>query len=139
MDIKTLEQLDAHGLEQWRPVMKSAFPLSAAEIATVCAALRVAPLSARDAYAQDSVLAELTQPPRGVRAVSVQKKRERYSVGGCLAELTELTADGRATRTVAVESEDPARVWAAVQGMGLERFENCCYPKGLKRLLGLAA
>jgi exopolyphosphatase/guanosine-5'-triphosphate,3'-diphosphate pyrophosphatase len=51
--------------------------------------------------------------------------------------VTELAADGRTTRTVAIESEDPARVWAAVREMGLERFENLSYPRGLKRLLGL--
>jgi exopolyphosphatase/guanosine-5'-triphosphate,3'-diphosphate pyrophosphatase len=53
--------------------------------------------------------------------------------------MTEVAADGRATRTVAIEGEDPARVWAAVREMGMERFENCSYPRGLKRLLGLPA
>src|SRR5262249_17790517 len=33
MDVKTLEQLDADGLEQWRPVMKDTFSLPAAEVA----------------------------------------------------------------------------------------------------------
>jgi exopolyphosphatase/guanosine-5'-triphosphate,3'-diphosphate pyrophosphatase len=139
MDIKTLEQVDARGLEQWRPVMKAGFPLPVAEVAKVCAALQVAPLPLRDAYALEPMQAELTHPSRGVRAVPIHKKRQRYDVGGCLAEMTELTADGRATRTVALESEDPAGVWAAVRQMGLERFENLSYPRGLKRLLGLAA
>ena len=100
------------------------------------AALHVAPLPLRDAYTLDAMQAELTHPSRGVRAVAIHKKRQRYTVGGCLAEITELTADGQATRTVAIELEDPARVWAAVQEMGLERFENLSYPRGLKRLLG---
>jgi len=38
-----------------------------------------------------------------------------------------------------IESEDPARVWAAVRQMGLARFENLSYPRGLKRLLALPA
>ena len=139
MDIKTLEQVDAHGLEQWRPVMKAAFPLPAAAVAMVCAALHVAPLPPRDAYALEPLQAELTQPSRGVRAVHVHKRRQRYTVGGCSAEMTELAADGRATRTVAIESEDPAGVQAAVREMGLERFENLSYPRGLKRLLGFPA
>jgi exopolyphosphatase/guanosine-5'-triphosphate,3'-diphosphate pyrophosphatase len=139
MDIKTLEQVDAHGLEQWRPVMKAAFPLPAAEVAMVCVALHVAPLPPRDAYALEAMQAELAQPSRGVRAVPIHKQRQRYTVGGCSAEMTELVADGRAMRTVAIEFEDPARVWAAVREMGLERFENLSYPRGLKRLLGLLA
>jgi hypothetical protein len=38
-----------------------------------------------------------------------------------------------------MELEDPARVLAAVREMGLDRFENISYPRGLKRLLGLSA
>ena len=139
MDIKALEQVDAHRLEQWRPVLKAAFPLPAAEVATVCAALHVAPLPLQDAYALEPLQAALTHPSRDVRAVPIHKKRQRYTVGGCLAEMTELLVDGRATRTVAVEAEDPAGVWAAVRELGLERFENLSYPRGVKRLLGLPA
>ena len=139
MDIKTLEQVNAAGLEQWRPVMKSGFPLPAAEVAKVCGALHVAPLSPREVYTLEQVQAELTHPSRGVRAVRVHKKRQRYTVGECLAEMTELTADGQAIRTVAIEFEDPARVHAAVQEMGLGQFENLSYPRALKRLLGLPA
>src|SRR5262245_60760848 len=70
MDIKTLEHVDGHGLEQWRPIMKAAFPLPAAEIAKVCDMLHVAPLPPRDAYALEPMQAELTHPSRGVRAVA---------------------------------------------------------------------
>jgi exopolyphosphatase/guanosine-5'-triphosphate,3'-diphosphate pyrophosphatase len=136
MDIKSLEQVDARGLEQWRPVMKAAFPLPAADVESVCAALHVAALPPRDAYPLEELQAGLTHPSRGVRVVAIHKKRQRYSVGGCPAERTELVADGRATRTLAIESEDPARVWAAVREMGLEGYENLSYPRGLKRLLG---
>ena len=66
-------------------------------------------------------------------------QRQRYTIGGCLAERTELVADERPTLTVALEFEDPAAVWAAVREMGLERFENLSYPRGLKRLLGFPA
>jgi exopolyphosphatase/guanosine-5'-triphosphate,3'-diphosphate pyrophosphatase len=139
MDIKTLEQADARGLEQWRPVMKVAFPLPAEAIARVCSALQVAPVPPRDTYTLEAMQAELTHPFRGVRAVPIHKRRQRYMVGGCVAELTELTAHGRATRTVAIESEDPARVWDAVEAMHLQRYENVSYPRGLKRLLQVPA
>jgi len=137
VDIKTLEQIDGHGLEQWRPIMKATFPLPAAEVTRVCDTLQVPPLPLQDTYALEPMQAELTHPSRGVRALSMHKKRRRYTVGGCLAEMTEVAADGRAARTVAIEGEDPARVWAAVREMSLERFENLSYPRGLKRLLGL--
>ena len=139
MDVKALERVDADGLEQWKPVMKGTFPLPAAEVAKVCAALRVPPLSPRDAYTLEQLQTELTDPSRRVRAVQVHKKRQRYTIGECLAEMTEVVADGRATRTVAIEFADPARVRAAVREMGLGRFENVSYPRGLKHLLASSA
>jgi exopolyphosphatase/guanosine-5'-triphosphate,3'-diphosphate pyrophosphatase len=139
MDIKILEQVNADGLEQWRPVLKAEFPLPDAAAAQLCAVLHVAPLSVRAAYTLEQVQVELTHPSRGVRAVHVRKKRRHYTVGGCLAEMTEVIADGHATRTIAIESEDPARVQAAVREMGLERFENISYPRALKGLLGWPA
>jgi exopolyphosphatase/guanosine-5'-triphosphate,3'-diphosphate pyrophosphatase len=139
MDMKTLEDVNADGLERWRPVMKGQFPLPAADVAKVCAALHVAPLAPREAYTLEALQAELTHASRGVRVVHVHKKRQHYTIGGCLAEVSEVIAEGHASRTVAVESEDPARVRAAVREMGLEQFENLSYPRGLKRLLGLPA
>jgi exopolyphosphatase/guanosine-5'-triphosphate,3'-diphosphate pyrophosphatase len=139
MDIKTLEQVDANRLEQWRPVLKAGFPLSAAAVAKVCEALRVAPLPPREAYTLEQLQAELTHPSRGVRAVPLHKRRQRYTVGGCLAEMTDVIADGHPTRTVAIESEDAASVQAAVREMGLGQYENLSYPRGLKRLLGSSA
>ena len=139
MDVKRLERTDAQGLEQWRPVMKGTFPLPAAEVEQVFAALGVAPPPlARAAYALEQVLVELLEPEPGLRAVGVHKKRTRYTIGGCIAELTEVVVDGKAVRTVAVESEDPARVLAAVRALGLEGIENVSYPRGLKRLVGMA-
>jgi exopolyphosphatase/guanosine-5'-triphosphate,3'-diphosphate pyrophosphatase len=138
MDVKILEQVNSDGLEQWRPVMKGEFPLAAAAVDQVCAALRVAPLSGGAAYTLEQLQAALTSPPRNVRVVRVHKRRQRYTVGGCPAEMTDVVADGRPTRTVAIECEDPARVRAAVREMGLDRFENVSYPRGLKRLLGMS-
>ena len=136
MDIKMLEQVNADGLEQWRPVMKGTFPLPAAEVARVCAALGVVPVTGLGAYTLAQLQAELTQPTRRVRVVQVHKRRAHYVIGGCSAEMTAVAADGTSTRTVAIEHEDPARVLAAVREMGLDRFENISYPRGLKRLLG---
>ena len=139
MDIKALERVDADGLEQWRPVLKAGFPLSAADAAKVCDALRVAPLGDRAAWTLDELRAALADPARGVRAVELHKKRQRYTVGRCLAEVTDVVADGHAIRTVAIEFEDAAAVLAAVRDMGLGQLENTSYPRGLKRLLGMPA
>ena len=138
MDIKTLEQVDPDGLEQWRPVMKGAFPLPAAEVKKVLDALDVAaPALARTEYTLDQFVTELGEPSGRLRSVKVHKKRARYKINGCMSEVTEVVVEGKNTRTVAIESEDAARVMATVREFGLGGLQNVSYPRGLKQLVGM--
>jgi exopolyphosphatase/guanosine-5'-triphosphate,3'-diphosphate pyrophosphatase len=138
MDVKVLEHVDEAGLEQWRPAMKATFPLPRAEAEKVCAALRVgAPPSDVDAYTLDEFLALLASPERGVRAVAVHKRRLHYTLGGCMTELTEVVAEGRQVRTLALESEDAQRVVETVRELGLDDRVNTSYPRWLKTAAGM--
>lgn len=62
MDIKALRKVDADGLEQWMPVMKAGFPLPAAEVARVFAALRLDPPPVTRARYRS--MSSLTSSPR---------------------------------------------------------------------------
>jgi exopolyphosphatase/guanosine-5'-triphosphate,3'-diphosphate pyrophosphatase len=136
MDIKVLKEVNTDGLEQWTPVMKAGFPLPAADVARVFEALRLpTPPLARDAYTLDQFVDELAEPGGVIRAVNVHKRRARYTVGGCMAELSDVVANGRSTRTIAVESEDPVAVIAAVRDLGLGGFVNTSYTRGLAALI----
>ena len=136
MDIKVLREVDRNGLEQWTPVMKAGFPLPASEVAKVFEALRLVPPALRRAnYSLEEFINELAVPGGRIRAISVHKRRTRYSVGGCMAELSEVVADGKPTRTVAVESEDAAAVVAAVRSLGMGGYLNTSYPRGLAALI----
>ena len=136
MDIKVLREVNRDGLEQWTPVMKAGFPLPASEVAKVFAALRLdLPPLRRASYELAQFIDELAIPSGRIRAISVQKRRTRYTVGGCMAELSEVVADGKPTRTIAVESEDAAAVIAAVRSLGLAGYVNTSYPRGLAALV----
>ncbi len=113
------------------------FPLPAAEAAKVFEALRLpAPAPLRASYTPRPVHRPVRRAGRrDVRAVQVHKRRTRYTVGGCMAELSEVVANGKATRTMAVESEDAAAVIAAVRELGLGGYTNTSYPRGLAALL----
>ncbi len=118
--------------------MKVAFPLPAAEATKVFAALRVGPPPlARAEYTPEQFVTELSEPGGRLRVVNVHKKRTRYSIDGCMSEMSEVVADGRRTRTVAIESEDPACVIATVCKLGLDQYANVNYPRGLKQLVGM--
>jgi exopolyphosphatase/guanosine-5'-triphosphate,3'-diphosphate pyrophosphatase len=56
-----------------------------------------------------------------------------------MAELSELRTEAGAIRTIAVESEDPDRVSAAVRELGLASRRVTCVARGLKALSGLGA
>ena len=138
MDIKILQQVNADKLEQWMPVMKGAFPLPAGEVKKVFEAFKIAlPTLSRAEYTLEQFIDELAKPGDRLRVVNVHKKRARYTVDGCMAEMTDVVADGKSTRTVALELEDPAHVIASVRKVGLGGFQNISYPRGLKQLLGM--
>ena len=138
LDVKQLLAVADDGLERWVPVLKAPFPHAAPDVAATLDALGLPGVELlRPAYTLDELLAEVVAPRAGLRAVEVRKRRVHYMVGGCRAELSELrTAEG-STKTVAVESEDPELVRAAVRQLGLQGRPVACMARGLKALVGL--
>jgi exopolyphosphatase / guanosine-5'-triphosphate,3'-diphosphate pyrophosphatase len=136
MDIKVLQEVNADGLEQWTPVMKAGFPLPAAEAVKVLESLHLpAPRTSRATFTLDEFLEQFAVPGGAIRAVNVHKRRTRYTIGGCMAELSDIVANGKPTRTLAVESEDADAVIRAVRELGLSGYMNTSYPRGLAALL----
>ncbi len=136
MDIKALIEVDASGLEQWRPVMKTAFPLPADDVAAAFRALDLdPPAMARESYTYDEFIAELAAPG-GLRPVAVHKRRVRHVINGCTSEVTDVTADGIPARSLAIESEDEQAVIDAVGSVGLGDYVNTSYQRGLEAILG---
>jgi exopolyphosphatase / guanosine-5'-triphosphate,3'-diphosphate pyrophosphatase len=137
MDVKHLEHVNDEGLEQWRPVTKAAFPLPAAEVGSLLATLGASASSVpRPAYTLGELVDELVRPSHDLVAVQVHKRRARYTLGGCMAELTAVRTAFGVTRTIAVESEDASRVISTVRELGLDSRPNVNFPRGLKALLG---
>jgi exopolyphosphatase/guanosine-5'-triphosphate,3'-diphosphate pyrophosphatase len=139
LDIKQLERVNEDGLEQWLPVLKEQFPLAADAMVRLREALGVAPLPIHgEADSFDALVANLESASTQIRGVWVSKVRTRYLVHGCVAELTDVIANGKKVRTTAIEDEDPHKVITAVRAMGLDGHSNINYPRGLKQLIGLA-
>jgi exopolyphosphatase / guanosine-5'-triphosphate,3'-diphosphate pyrophosphatase len=139
LDVKQLEHVNEDGLEQWRPVLKAAFPVPAAEVASTLATRATVPELARDEYTLDQLIDEVVEPSKELVAARVQKTRRHYTLNGCMAELTDVRTDRGATRTIAVEAEDPTLVSETVRQLGLSSRPNVSFPRGLKTLLGLGA
>jgi exopolyphosphatase / guanosine-5'-triphosphate,3'-diphosphate pyrophosphatase len=140
LDVKRLEQVSDDGLERWRPVAKSEFPIAATDVASLLSALGVAaPPLGRDAYELDELVDEVVSQSADLLFVPVRKRRAHYAVGGCTVELTEVRTGALTTRTIAVEDEDPALVRAGLRELRLESQPNVSFPRGLEALVGFGA
>jgi exopolyphosphatase/guanosine-5'-triphosphate,3'-diphosphate pyrophosphatase len=138
LEVKCLEERDESGLELWRPVLSAVFPMPAALVGEALQLLHV-PVSSSVPDAADPAAfldACLALGPR-LRAVRVHKSRTLYRLGACRAEITDVSAAGRALRTLAVESENPQAVIAELNAMGLAGRPNQNYPATLKALIGM--
>lgn len=136
VDVKELVQVNAAGLEQWRPTLKASLPLSAEDAGRLVDALGVAPPLDRRSYGPDE-LGELLRAAEGVDAVRVHKKRRHFEGEGCLVELTTVRVGDAVADTIAVESEDQARVATLVERLGFALQPNVSMPRGLAQLAGL--
>jgi exopolyphosphatase/guanosine-5'-triphosphate,3'-diphosphate pyrophosphatase len=140
MDVKQLQSVNDDGLEQWKPVLKASFPLSDADLRVVLDALGVAVATpAAAAGSLEELVERLADSSADLTAVMVHKRREHYTIGGAMAEVSAMRTDAGSTRTIAVESEDPGRVIAAVGELGLTSRHNVNVARGLKALIGFGA
>lgn len=138
MDIKVLRAI-VDGCEQWFPWTKAEFPLAAALIEVWFPRLGVSGLvPARRTYDFDQFINELVRAEWALRAVAVDKVRNRFGVDGCLADLAHVVAEGRELQTLAIESIDLDALVALRRRLGLEGLANVNYPAALKDALGLA-
>jgi hypothetical protein len=140
LDIKLLVSVDVSGLEQWRPLLKSVFPLDESAIDALWRAWGIPePVVQRRTCTRAELVDEIVAPEAALRAVGIEKRRTRMKVEDCAGEYAALTIGGEEWETVAFEDVDPFRVWKAVRAVGLENAENTSYPAALKKILGLSA
>jgi exopolyphosphatase/guanosine-5'-triphosphate,3'-diphosphate pyrophosphatase len=136
VDVKVKRDVNADGLEQWTPIIKAAFPLSKYEASKVLQAMDVSPTNELlNGCTLEVLLKRLAAPDSSSRLIKVHKRRTRYTVDGCMAELSEIVTENKSTRTIAVESVDAAAVAHVVAELGLSGYTNTNYPKGLKALI----
>jgi len=140
IDVKHRERVDADGLELWKPVMKSAIPISAADAVSVLNALE-APVGApgRAEYTLAEFERDLIDPNPDLHILRVHKQRVHYTIDDCMVERTQLTTEHNETRTIAIESPDPALVVATRGRLGLDGRRNVNVAQGLKSLIGFGA
>ena len=138
MDIKTYVQT-VEGLEQWNPLMKGEFPISAQTLQTeVFPAFLVTtlPVLTKETYTLEEFLRLIEDHP-DLQAVRVEKIRYGYMVNDTICETGEVYINGAMVKTINSESVELADIKETMQDVGLEGVENINYLQAIKRVIGM--
>ncbi|MDY4033047.1 MAG: hypothetical protein SOY64_08355 [Pyramidobacter sp.] len=138
IDVKSLQKVNADGLEQWLPVLKTGFPIVADELPALAKILRVElPELERTEYTHDQFIEELVVPHKDLELVQVKKNRDIYKIDGATAEIAAAEFNGVAWRTMCVEHEDPVLIMKVVEKLGMKGVENMNYIQAMKKSAGI--
>jgi exopolyphosphatase/guanosine-5'-triphosphate,3'-diphosphate pyrophosphatase len=138
LEVKTLQQVDARGLELWQPTLSSTFPLAAAPLEAVYRAWAITPPPAgHAAWTLATFLDDVLQKDHSLTLINVTKSRRNTVVDDCLVEIADATFDGMPARSIAVEHSDGDCVWRVVNALGLAGRENMSYVKALQRFIAM--
>ena len=137
MDIKTFV-CSVNGLEQWNPLMKGEFPLSA-EVLTkeVFPAFMVefSPLQ-KEEYSYEEFMDMVEKHP-DLQAVRVYKQRFGYMVNNTICETGVVLINGAKLMTINSESTEVDDILKTIKDVGLEGAENINYLQAIKRVIGM--
>ena len=132
LDIKVLLKVERR-LEQWSPILKAGFPLGASAMVQMFDSLKlIPPRLTKATYEFEDFLDEAVK--RGIATVKTSKLRSHFKFDRCQTEFAKVNIDAIGRETVAVESEDPEAVLAAITRIGIADRENVSYVRNIERL-----
>lgn len=137
MDIKTYV-CTVNGLEQWNPLMKGEFPLSAEVLKKeVFPAFMVdMPSLTKEEYSYDEFMEMVDKHP-DLQAVRVYKQRFGYMVNNTICETGVVLVNGAKLMTINSESTEVEDILKTIKDVGLEGVENINYLQAIKRVIGM--
>ncbi|HQO49308.1 MAG TPA: hypothetical protein PK939_02690 [Bacteroidales bacterium] len=137
MDIKTYVQT-VDGLEQWNPLMKGEFPISADILVNeVFPAFMVEmPALEKDTVTFEEFIQMIKNHP-DLAAVKVHKQRLGYMVNNTICEFGEVLINGARIVTINSESTEVDDIKKTIKDIGLEGVENINYLQAIKRVIGM--
>ena len=137
MDIKSYVQT-VDGPEQWNPLMKGEFPLTASVLKNeVFPAFQVKmPELDKDIYTYDEFI-HMINEHSDLQAVRVHKQRFAYMVNNTICETGNVFINGAKVVTINSESTDVEDIKKTITDIGLEGVENINYLQAIKRVIGM--
>lgn len=136
LDIKTFVQ-EKEALEQWEPLTKAEFPLTAEFLGeNLFAALGVdIPDFDQEKYSLKALL-KIAQMHPDLTAVRVKKQRFGYMVNNTICEHANVLINGALVVSLSSESTEIDDIKKTIRDVGLVGIENINYLKAIKRVTG---
>ena len=136
IDIKSLRAVHPRGLEQWMPILKAEFPLTASDVIATCKALRrPAPDEPKDGARSTTCLPSWSPPPRAsppFRSISTASAIPSAAAWPSAARSTSPGAgSGRSPSRTRIRTRSSPR--SVSIGLGAQLNTN--YAAGIRRLL----
>jgi hypothetical protein len=126
------------GLEQWNPVMKNEFPLSAEVLATeIFPAFDVAIPDIESRQYSLSDFLHLINIHPDLLAIRVNKRRFGYIVNDTICEYGIVLINGARVVTISTESTRVEAIKKTIRDVGLMGVENINYLQAIKRVTGM--
>jgi hypothetical protein len=137
MDIKTLVQT-VDGLEQWNPLVKTEFPITAEELKNkIFPAFGVKmPELTKTIYSYAEFM-DLIHAHPDIQTVRVKKQRFGYMVDNTICEIANVFINGAKVVTISSESTEIDDIKKTIKDIGLEAVENINYLQAIKRVIGM--
>lgn len=137
IDIKNYVK-SVQGYEQWEPILKEAFPITASLLSeTIFPALNIKlPPSSKESYTYEEFI-ELVHTFPELLAVNVHKQRFAYFVNNTICEVAKVLINGAEILTISSESTEVDDIKKTITDVGLEGLENVNYLQALKRVVGM--
>ncbi len=137
MDIKTFVQ-EVDGLEQWNPLMKAEFPISADTLTNdVFPAFQVEmPALKKDRYELSEFL-QMIDDHKDLQAVRVKKHRFGYMINDTICEVADVLINGAKVTTLNSESTEIEDIKKTMADVGMNKYENINYLQAIKRVIGM--
>ncbi len=137
MDIKSQVQI-LEGLEQWKPVLKTDFPVKAVWIKEELIPLLNlnTPELPRTIYSFDDFV-EWADQQTELQAVRIHKRRFAYSINNTICETGEVLINGAKVQTISCEGTGTFEVLQTLKDLGLMGVENINYLQAIKRVIGM--
>ena len=136
MDIKTYVQT-VDELEQWNPLTKTEFPVSAHLLKNdIFPAFQVKiSEQTKTEYSMDEFMAMVKEHP-DLQAVDVVKERFGYMVNDTICEVGNILINGAKVMTINSESTELDDIKKTIIDVGLDGVENINYLQTIKRVIG---